>query len=288
MLMRIVRWCGITCLQLFAAILCILCLGALPRLFKGLQIDLIGFWNTIVFLGGKLLRPGEITFGFRDSRKLFPQIWIHYIETMIVFLSAFLLSLLIAYVLVVWVLQRSHMKQKVWNGVFLTLESIPDILLILLSQLLVVIVFQKTGFMPIKLAGIGEERVRLLPIICLTIPTTLLFIKLLLLRFREEMEKDYSIFAKSKGLSLRHILTHHISRNVLLTTIYYAKTNILFMLSNLYIIEWIFNTYGMFVFVKENSKLEIFTVSLIILYVPLFILFRLLHTFLQNVIKERV
>lgn len=43
MLMRMVKWCGITCLQLVAAILCILCLGALPRLFKGLQIDLIGF-----------------------------------------------------------------------------------------------------------------------------------------------------------------------------------------------------------------------------------------------------
>ncbi|NIA58583.1 ABC transporter permease subunit [Bacillus pacificus] len=288
MLMRMIKWCGITCLQLVAAILCIICLGALPRLFKGLQIDLIGFWNTIVFLGGKLLQPGEITYGFRDSRKLFPQIWIHYIETMIVFLSAFLLSLLIAYILVIWVLQRSHMKQKMWNGIFLTLESIPDILLILLSQLLVVIMFQKTGFMPIKLAGLGEERIRLLPIICLTIPTTLLFIKLLLLRFKEELEKDYSLFAKSKGLSLRYILTHHISRNVLLTTIYYAKTNILFMLSNLYIIEWIFNTYGMFVFVKENSKLEIFTVSLVILYVPLFILFRILHTLLQNVIKERV
>ncbi|MED2014701.1 ABC transporter permease subunit [Bacillus wiedmannii] len=288
MLMRVAKWCGVTCLQLVAAILCIICLGALPRLFKGLQIDLIGFWNTIVFLGGKLLQPGEITYGFRDSRKLFPQIWTHYIETMIVFLSAFLLSLLIAYILVVWVLQRSHMKQRIWNGVFLTLESIPDILLILVSQLLVVILFQKTGFMPVKLAGLGEERIRLLPIICLTIPTTLLFIKLLLLRFKEELEKDYSLFAKSKGLSLQHILTHHISRNVLLTTIYYAKTNILFMLSNLYIIEWIFNTYGMFVFVKENSKLEIFTVSLVILYVPLFILFRILHTLLQNVIKERV
>ncbi|MCC2380193.1 ABC transporter permease subunit [Bacillus wiedmannii] len=288
MLMRIAKWCGVTCLQLVAAILCIICLGALPRLFKGLQMDLIGFWNTIVFLGEKLLQPGEITYGFRDSRKLFPQIWIHYIETMIVFLSAFLLSLFIAYVLVVWVLQRSHMKQKMWNGIFLTLESIPDILLILLSQLLVVILFQKTGFMPVKLAGLGEERIRLLPIICLTIPTTLLFIKLLLLRFKEELEKEYSLFAKSKGLSLRHILTHHISRNVLLTTIYYAKTNILFMLSNLYIIEWIFNTYGMFVFVKENSKLEIFTVSLVILYVPLFILFRILHTLLENVIKERV
>ncbi|PGM34493.1 peptide ABC transporter permease [Bacillus cereus] len=285
--MRTAKWCGITCLQLFAAILCIICLGALPRLFKGLQIDLIGFWNTIVLLGGKLLQPGEITYGFRDSRKLFPQIWIHYVETMFVFMSSFLLSLLIAYLLVVWVLQRSQSKQRMWNGIFVALESIPDILIILLSQLLVVIIFQKTGFMPVKLAGIGEERARLLPIICLTLPTTLLFIKLLLLRFREELEKDYSIFDKSKGLSLRHILTHHISRNVLLTTIYYAKTNILFMLSNLYIIEWIFNTYGMFVFVKENSKLEIFTVSLVILYVPLFILFRLLHTLLQNVIKER-
>jgi peptide/nickel transport system permease protein len=287
MLVRTAKWCGVTCLQLFAAILCIICLGALPRLFKGLQIDLVGFWNTIVFLGGKLLQPGEITYGFRDSRKLFPQIWIHYLETMFVFIAAFLLSLLIAYLLVVWVLQRSQSKQRMWNGIFVALESIPDILIILLSQLLVVIIFQKTGFMPVKLAGIGEERARLLPIICLTLPTTLLFIKLLLLRFREELEKDYSIFAKSKGLSLRHILTHHISRNFLLTTIYYAKTNILFMLSNLYIIEWIFNTYGMFVFVKENSKLEIFTVSLIILYVPLFILFRLLHTFLQSVIKER-
>ncbi len=29
---------------------------------------------------------------------------------------------------------------------------------------------------------------------------TLLFIKLLLLRFKEELEKDYSLFAKVKGL----------------------------------------------------------------------------------------
>ncbi|RWS44502.1 ABC transporter permease subunit [Bacillus mycoides] len=286
MFIRIGKWCGVTCLQLFVATLCIICLGALPKLFKGLQIDLIGFWNAIIYVGERLLHPTEITYGFQAPRKLFPQIWIHYIETMIVFLSAFLLSLCIAYVLVVFVLQRSPMKQSIWNGIFLALESIPDILLILLSQLLVIIIFQKTGFMPIKLAGLGEEKVRLLPIICLTIPTTLLFIKLLLLRFREELEKDYSIFAKSKGLSLRHILTHHISRNVLLTTVYYAKTNILFMLSNLYIIEWIFNTYGMFVFVKEHPNIEIFTVSLIILYVPIFIIFRLLHTFLQNVIQE--
>lgn len=76
---------------------------------------------------------------------------------MFVFISAFLLSLLIAYVLVVWVLQRSQSKQRMWNGIFVVLESIPDILIILLSQLLVVIIFQKTGFMPVKLAGLGRK-----------------------------------------------------------------------------------------------------------------------------------
>lgn len=131
---------------------------------------------------------------------------------MIVFLSAFLLSLLIAYILVVWVLLRSHIKQKMWNGIFLTLESIPDILLILSSQLLVVILFQKTGFMPIKLSGLGEERIRLLPIICLTVPTTLLFIKLLLLRFKEELEKEYSLFAKSKGLNTAYFDTSYFKK----------------------------------------------------------------------------
>ncbi|SLK01574.1 hypothetical protein SAMN05880553_1654 [Bacillus toyonensis] len=198
MFIRIGKWCGVTCLQLFAALICILFLGALPRLFKGLQIDLIGFWDTVLFLGEKLLKPGEITYGFRNSRKLFPQIWIHYVETMFVFISAFILSLLIAYVIVVWVLQRSQSKQRIWNGVFVALESIPDILLILLSQLLVVIIFQKTGFMPVKHAGFGEDRARMLPIICLAIPTTLLFMKLLLLRFREELEKDYRYLQRVK------------------------------------------------------------------------------------------
>ena len=231
-----------------------------------------------MFIGGKLLQPWEITYGFRDSRKLFPQIWIHYLETMFVFISAFLLSLLIAYVLVVWVLQRSQSKQRMWNGIFVVLESIPDILIILLSQLLVVIIFQKTGFMPVKLAGIGEERAHLLPIICLTLPTTLLFIKLLLLRFREELEKDYSIFAKSKGLSLRHILTNHISRNVLLTTIYYAK-QIFYLCYQIYILLNGYLIRTVCLFCKRKFKIRNIYSKFNYIIRTAFILFRLLHTF---------
>ena len=104
-----------------------------------------------MFIGGKLLQPWEITYGFRDSRKLFPANMDSLFRDNVCIYFGILLSLLIAYLLVVWVLQRSQSKQRMWNGIFVVLESIPDILIILLSQLLVVIIFQKTGFMPVKL-----------------------------------------------------------------------------------------------------------------------------------------
>lgn len=69
MLMRMVKWCGITGLQLVAAILCIICLGALPRLFKGLQIDLIGFGTRLYFLEESYFNR-EITYGFSGLKKI--------------------------------------------------------------------------------------------------------------------------------------------------------------------------------------------------------------------------
>lgn len=64
MLMRTAKWCGITCLQLFAAILCIICLGALPRLFKGLQIDLIGFGTRLCLLEESYSNLGKLHMDF--------------------------------------------------------------------------------------------------------------------------------------------------------------------------------------------------------------------------------
>ena len=138
MLMRMVKWCGITGLQLVAAILCIICLGALPRLFKGLQIDLIGFGTRLYFLEESYFN-GEITYGFRLKKIISANMDSLFRDNVCVYFGI-LLSLLIAYLLVVWVLQRSQSKQRMWNGIFVALESIPDILIILLSQLLVVII----------------------------------------------------------------------------------------------------------------------------------------------------
>lgn len=71
MLMRMVKWCGITCLQLVAAILCIICLGALPRLFKGLQIDLIGFGTRLYFLEESYFNRVKLHMDFGTQQNYF-------------------------------------------------------------------------------------------------------------------------------------------------------------------------------------------------------------------------
>ncbi len=271
--------------QLILSIIGIICLGALPKLFEGLHINFSQYVQAVKMLAMKLIDLPNLTYGM--NKPLFPQLFIHYKETMVIFLASFFISLCMAFGIVYIIIRsRSHIQNRI-KSFLLFLESIPDILLIIGSQIIVVWFFQKTGFLPVKIAALGGESIRGLPIICLSIPTTIMFIKLLLLRFETELEKDYVLFAKAKGLERFYILNHHVVRNVLLSTLFFAKTNIWFMLSNLYIIEWLFNTHGIFIFIKDYPAIEMFTIGVLLIYIPIFILFKSFHYFVPDAMKER-
>ncbi|KFN03215.1 ABC transporter permease subunit [Bacillus clarus] len=273
-------------IQFILSILGIICLGTLPKLFQGLEFNVLGYVTNLQEVFKRLLDVTNLQYA--QGKPIFPQLFFHYKETMIIFLSAFLISLLVAFC-IVYIIMSSHPRiQHRIKSFLLFLESIPDILLIIGSQILVVWFFKKTGFLPFKIAAIGEESIWGLPIFCLSIPTTVMFVKLLVLRFENELEQDYVLFAKAKGLDRFHILNHHILRNVLLSTLFFAKTNIWFMLSNLYIIEYIFNTRGIFIFVKSYPMIETFIVSLVLIYIPIFILFKAFHYFVPAAMKERL
>ncbi len=47
----------------------------------------------------------------------------------------------------------------------------------------------KQVFLPFQIASIGGESIRGLPILCLSIPTTIMFVKMIVLRFENELEK---------------------------------------------------------------------------------------------------
>ncbi|QWH59391.1 ABC transporter permease subunit [Bacillus mycoides] len=275
-------------IQFIISILGIIFLGALPKLFYGFELNVSAYIKSLKEVFAKLMDISNMQYA--SDKFLFPQLFVHYKETMVIFLSAFCISLLVAFCIVYMIMSSSPRIQHRIKSFLIFLESIPDILLILGSQILVIWFFKQTGFLPFQIASIGGESIRGLPIFCLSIPTTILFVKLLVLRFENELEKDYVLFAKVKGLGRFHILNRHILRNVLLSTLFFAKTNIFFMLSNLYIIEWIFNTRGIFMFLKSypDIRVEVFIVSVLLIYIPIFILFKLFHYLIPAAMKERL
>ncbi|OJE36456.1 peptide ABC transporter permease [Bacillus proteolyticus] len=275
-------------IQFIISILGIICLGALPKLFYGFELRASTYIKSLKEIFVNLMDISN--FKYVGDKFLFPQLFVHYKETIVIFLAAFFISLFVAFCIVYVIMSSSPRIQHRIKSFLIFLESIPDILLILGSQILVIWFFKQTGFLPFQIASIGGESIRGLPIFCLSIPTTILFVKMLVLRFENELEKDYVLFAKAKGLSRFHILNRHVLRNVLLSTLFFAKTNIFFMLSNLYIIEWIFNTGGIFMFLKsyEGIRVEVFIVSVLLIYIPIFILFKLFHYLIPAAMKERL
>ncbi|MGK3613503.1 ABC transporter permease subunit [Bacillus anthracis] len=275
-------------IQFLISILGIICLGTLPKLFYGFELHASQYIQSLQEVFVNLMDISN--FKYVGDKFLFPQLFVHYKETIVIFLAAFFISLFVAFCIVYVIMSSSPRIQHRIKSFLIFLESIPDILLILVSQILVVWFFKQTGFLPFQIASIGGESIRGLPILCLSIPTTIMFVKMVVLRFENELEKDYVLFAKAKGLRRFHILNRHILRNVLLSTLFFAKTNIFFMLSNLYIIEWIFNTGGIFMFLKsyEGIRVEVFIVSVLLIYIPIFILFKLFHYLIPAAMKERL
>ncbi|HDR7324005.1 MULTISPECIES: ABC transporter permease subunit [Bacillus] len=275
-------------IQFIISILGIICLGALPKLFYGFELHVSEYIKSLKEVFLNLMDLSNLQY-VRD-KFLFPQLFVHYKETIVIFLAAFFISLFVAFCIVYMIMSSSPRIQHRIKSFLIFLESIPDILLILVSQILVIWFFKQTGFLPFQIASIGGESIRGLPILCLSIPTTIMFVKMLVLRFENELEKDYVLFAKAKGLNRFHILNRHILRNVLLSTLFFAKTNVFFMLSNLYIIEWIFNTSGIFMFLKsyEGIRVEVFIVSVLLIYIPIFIIFKLFHYLIPAAMKERL
>ncbi|PGB18045.1 ABC transporter permease subunit [Bacillus toyonensis] len=275
-------------IQFIISILGIICLGALPKLFYGFELHVSEYIKSLQEVFLNLMDLSNLQY-VRD-KFLFPQLFIHYKETIVIFLAAFFISLFVAFCIVYMIMSSSPRIQHRIKSFLIFLESIPDILLILVSQILVIWFFKQTGFLPFQIASIGGESIRGLPILCLSIPTTIMFVKMLVLRFENELEKDYVLFAKAKGLNRFHILNRHILRNVLLSTLFFAKTNVFFMLSNLYIIEWIFNTSGIFMFLKSymGIRVEVFIVSVLLIYIPIFIIFKLFHYLIPAAMKERL
>jgi peptide/nickel transport system permease protein len=202
--------------------------------------------------------------------------------SMKVFLFSLALALIIAFIISIAITLARGMIQQLLISLVNVMESLPDIFIIIGVQLLVVMYFRQTGVLIGDIAMLNEE-IYLLPVTCLTVIPAVFLTKTLVLLLREEDQKPYIELARGKGLSSLRVLVLHSFRNVIYSLFYRSKLIFSFMLSNLFILERLFNMRGVMDLLMWSSGHSFVLISTII-FMPFFLLF----TFVELRMKKSI
>lgn len=263
--------------------------GALPSFFKGMSPNLHQYFNQVSSVFNQILHPSALVYVDNGTaRALFPHIWSPYFYSMEVFFSAFFIALIAAFIFTYITFFLPGKVRKVVKFLAFIGESLPDVFIIIIFQVLVVWIYTKTHLLLANIAGFGGHHAYLLPIICLSILPTFLFYRIILLSCEEELDAGYVELAKSKGVQKQALLLRHISRNIFVAIFFYSKTVIWIMLSNLLILELMFNITGVTLFMYDHPIPVIFTVCMLLIFIPVFLFFTVTQLIIQWATDQKV
>lgn len=268
--------------QLVVALFSILLISGAPLLISGFQKGEF-LWKeyieTLKFHAESLWNYKEISVAYFVGRgqirevPVFPKIMeniTYSLQLLFLALGAAVVCALIGTFLTMLLREKARYRVKM---VFYFLEALPDILIILLAQLTIVIIYKQTGILVSDIAVIGDERIYWLPVLCLmTLPMIQLY-RLSILTFESEERQLYVELAKSLGFGKAFILFMHIFRNAVISVFFQSKKTMWFMLSNLFILEFMFNIPGIMLYMSENISGILFLVTVLSFFLPIFFLY---------------
>jgi peptide/nickel transport system permease protein len=275
-------------LSLILSVFGIILLGSVPFMFTGMSFNTGGYLDGIGELFKTMMKPSEIVY-FTGSGvyPLFPEVWDIIGYSITILFSAFFIALILAlmFALAIFTLPtRLKDKIRVFSFMF---ESIPDVLIAIGMQFFIIWFFKKTNILLFQIVSLYDQKTYFVPIFCLTVLPTLLILRILLLNMEEEFKKQYIDTAKSKGIGRFRILWRHVLPNTLLSVFHQSRNILWFMLSNLLMVEYLFNIYGVTTLVREMGNPAIFTISMLLLFIPMFLFFTALRIFTYKWVGEK-
>jgi oligopeptide transport system permease protein len=132
--------------------------------------------------------------------------------------------------------------------------SIPDLLLIIVTQILLMTLYE-WGVLPhIRVFGSENVSVVILCIIFLMIYPLFYIANITFFSIRDEQGMDYIRTALSKGTSSFAVLYRHVLRNCYVKILSHTNTITLYTLSNLFIVEFLTSYRGAAVFFYETVR----------------------------------
>lgn len=173
--------------------------------------------------------------------------------------------------------------KHIYREVAFIIQSIPDVLLIFSIQLGIIWFYQRTEvllFDPFT----GFEKIYTLPILTLSILPVVMLFQMIDLSVSEEEDKLYVTFAYAKGFSKREVFFKHILRNTVLTMFANLQYLFWFMISNLLIMEILFNMDGLMRFIRFLlGDPFLLVISLILLFLPFYFIDTIGKSFVKRI-----
>lgn len=266
-------------LKFFTAIAGIILASSLPLLITGW---LVGEWRWRAYFDSisstlqELWPLGDIAFfnnRIQQPVPLFPNIFEYIVYSLEILFLALIAAVTVSLILTVITMLLSEKARERVKMALYFLESIPDLLIIMLAQLTVVLVYKQTGFLISKIAAIGDDRIYWLPVLCLAILPTIQLYRLAMLTFQEEERQMYVDLARALGFSKVYIILVHMFRNAIISVFFQSKKTMWFMLSNLFVLELMFNLPGIMLFLSDNMYPLGFLVAVFSFFLPMFFLY---------------
>ncbi|MFD1735127.1 ABC transporter permease subunit [Bacillus salitolerans] len=276
-------------IQFLVACVGIIFVGAIPSLFNtvnGSFVNSTSYYETIKEIIQGISQYKSLTYDWNGvERDLFPFLFEPVFYSITILICALLLAYLVStlFTFLTMLLPAKHRgKSKLFIYLF---ESLPDILIVFLMQFFIIYFYKKTNILLLNFVSLQEERAYLLPILCLAIFPTIQLYRLSMLLFEQELTKDYVYLAKMKGVSYYSVLLVHILRNATVSLFFQSKKAVWFMLSNLFILEYLFNIFGITRFLTQYMTPTIFTIGLLLFFIPIFILYNIAESIVKNVVS---
>ncbi|WP_377887485.1 ABC transporter permease subunit [Alkalihalobacillus sp. R86527] len=254
-------------------------------LSDNIVMNVDAYFGNIVDTVGIIFSGNTTQYYARGSEHpLFPEFWDAYIQSMQYLIVSLIVALGLAILLTILTMQLPKHRRGIPKAFLFVMESLPDIFIILLTQITIIWIYKKTEILLFNIGNAFDERAILLPVLVLSLLPALYIYKYLLLSFEDEEKLLYVELARGKGLNRNRILLIHIFRNSIFTLFNHFKGIFLFALANLVMLEVIFELNGFMTFIFENGVLnnEIVTMGLFMIFLPSFLFFAITQWFLEK------
>jgi peptide/nickel transport system permease protein len=258
----------------------IIFVSASSALFENQTLSMMSYIKQIGEIFSDLFSPADLVYINPISdieRNLFPIILLALWSSARIFFLSLALALIVSIILLILYFTFNSFLKKALKALSFLFGSLPDIFIIIVTQLTIVWFFKNTGILIIDLASVGQNQVILLPAITLSVLPAFFFFSNMVQFLREEEGKPYVDLARSKGLTQFGILFIHMMRNVLISLTHHGKQIAWMMISNLLILEYLFNVFGVTSFLFTYNSPSIFAIASILLFLPLYLLIKLLQ-----------